>query len=83
MLVETTLELRNFLWNFLILTLITRAKSTPDPDIAETYRDTTPISIVILLCESMPSSWLKVVLPHHFLSRYGSHLYRDTLQKHQ
>ena len=30
-------------------------------------------------CKSMPSSWQKVVYTHHqFVSRYASHLYRDT-----
>ena len=32
----------------------------------------------------MPSSWLEVTYTHHqFVSRYGSHLYRDNLQQYQ
>ena len=42
------------------------------------YRDTTPISIVLLSCKSTPSSWQKVIYTRHqFVSRDVSHLYRD------
>ena len=54
----------------------------------ESNRPLTPIllkSIVIHLpflsryfYKSMPSSWQRVDIHHHFVSRYGSHLYRNT-----
>ena len=49
--------------------LIRRVESTPDPDTFEKYRDTPPISIVILL--------QKYALPLADSTTYTTNLYHD------
>ena len=59
-----------------------RVTSTPDPDTFGKYRDTPPISIMILLCaKSCILLGRKSYIHLEFESRYGSHLYRETFAK--
>ena len=55
-----------------------RVESTPDPNTSEKYRDTPPISIAILLQKYALLSAESTNIHHQFVSRYASHLYRDT-----
>ena len=63
------------------LNCIRRVKSIPDPDTFEKYRDTPPISIAILIMQkyALLLAESSIYITHRqFVSRYGSHLYRDT-----
>ena len=55
-----------------------RVKLTPDPDTFEKYRDTPPISIAILLQKYALLFAETSIYTTKFVSRYASHLYRDT-----
>ena len=58
--------------------ILRRIESTPDPDTFEKYRDTPPTSIAILFAKVCPPLGRKLYILHQFVSRYVSHLHRDT-----
>ena len=69
----STLSHQNFLWSLatgFLPSFFRRFKSTPDPDTFEKYRDTSPISIAILL--------QKYALLSTESSIYTANLYHDT-----
>ena len=67
-----------FCYSLLLTAIFRRVKSTPDPDTFEEYRDAPPISIAILLQKYALLLAESKYIQHQFVSRYGSHLYRDT-----
>ena len=57
---------------------IRRVKSTPDPNTSGKYPRYILPFLSRYFCKSMRFSWQKIVYTPPIVSRYGSHLYRDT-----